>query len=138
VIDVTLLQPWPPLCGDRNGTAGNGLLNNETGVDRWQRKPIRFREPAGASKSWLHSHLEPWRVAPYGGIPVDYKDWLDGGGSSFGQQMIPFLRSGSVSEPSPSAVGSSLCVILEHQSTRDFPWLLGSRTCKGLHHDAVL
>jgi len=43
-------------------------------------------------KSWLHSRFEPWHVAPCGGIRVHYKDWLDGGGRSFGQEMIPFLR----------------------------------------------
>ena len=43
-------------------------------------------------KSWLHSRFEPWHVAPCGGIRVHYKDWLDGGGSSFGQELIPFLQ----------------------------------------------
>jgi 16S rRNA G966 N2-methylase RsmD len=44
-------------------------------------------------KSWLRGRFEPWRVALYGGIRVHYKDWLDGGGSSFGQEMIRFLRN---------------------------------------------
>src|ERR1700731_3955620 len=43
-------------------------------------------------KSWLHCRFEPWRVGVYGGIRVHYKDWLEGGGSPFGQEMIPFLR----------------------------------------------
>jgi SAM-dependent methyltransferase len=43
-------------------------------------------------KSWLRGRFEPWRVALYGGIRVHYKDWLDGGGSSFGQELIPFLQ----------------------------------------------
>lgn len=47
-------------------------------------------------KSWLHCRFEPWRVAPYGGIRIHYKDWLDGGGSAFGQEMIPFLRDRSM------------------------------------------
>jgi Methyltransferase small domain len=43
-------------------------------------------------KSWMRGRFEPWRVALYGGIRVHYKDWLDGGGSSFGQELIPFLQ----------------------------------------------
>jgi methylase of polypeptide subunit release factors len=43
-------------------------------------------------KNWLHRRFDPWRVASFHGIRVHYKDWLDGGGSSFGQEIIPFLR----------------------------------------------
>ena len=51
-------------------------------------------------KQFEHRHvkpllrrLKPWRSATFGGIRVSYKQHLDGGGSSFGQDFIPFLRS---------------------------------------------
>lgn len=51
-------------------------------------------------KQFEHRHvkpllrrLKPWRGASFGGIRVAYKVHLDGGGSSFGQDFIPFLRS---------------------------------------------
>jgi len=47
-------------------------------------------------KSWLRGRFQPWRFALYGGIRVRYKDCLDGGGSSFGQEMILFLRDRGV------------------------------------------
>jgi hypothetical protein len=40
----------------------------------------------------LLRRLKPWRSATFGGIRVSYKAHLDGGGSSFGQDFIPFLR----------------------------------------------
>jgi 16S rRNA G966 N2-methylase RsmD len=40
----------------------------------------------------LLRHLKPWRSATFGGIKVSFKTHLDGGGSSFGQDFIPFLR----------------------------------------------
>ncbi len=43
-------------------------------------------------RSWLRRNLEPWREASFAGIDVHYKECLDGGGSSFGQDLIPFLR----------------------------------------------
>ena len=50
-------------------------------------------------KQFEHRHvkpllrrLKPWRSATFGGIRVSYKAHLDGGGSSFGQDFIPFLR----------------------------------------------
>lgn len=43
-------------------------------------------------KSWLQRHFQPWRVASFGGIRVHYKDCLDGGGTWFGQELIPFLE----------------------------------------------
>lgn len=36
--------------------------------------------------------LQSWRYETYGGIRVHYKRYLDGGGSAFGQDYIPFLR----------------------------------------------
>jgi tRNA1(Val) A37 N6-methylase TrmN6 len=36
--------------------------------------------------------LQPWRYVTYGGIRVHHKRYLDGGGSAFGQDYIPFLR----------------------------------------------
>jgi SAM-dependent methyltransferase len=36
--------------------------------------------------------LQPWRYVTYGDICVHYKRHLDGGGSSFGQDYIPFLH----------------------------------------------
>ena len=35
--------------------------------------------------------LQPWRYVTYGDIRVHHKRFLDGGGSSFGQDYIPFL-----------------------------------------------
>jgi hypothetical protein len=39
----------------------------------------------------LTRRLQPWRTARFGGIRVHYKRHLDGGGSYFGQDFIPFL-----------------------------------------------
>lgn len=36
--------------------------------------------------------LQPWRYVTYGDIRVHHKRYLDGGGSAFGQDYIPFLR----------------------------------------------
>lgn len=36
--------------------------------------------------------LRPYRTATYAGVTVSYKPHLDGGGSTFGQEFIPFLR----------------------------------------------
>jgi SAM-dependent methyltransferase len=36
--------------------------------------------------------FQPWRYATYGDIRVHHKRYLDGGGSAFGQDYIPFLR----------------------------------------------
>jgi SAM-dependent methyltransferase len=35
--------------------------------------------------------LQPWRYVTYGNVRVHYKRYLDGGGSAFGQDYIPFL-----------------------------------------------
>jgi hypothetical protein len=40
----------------------------------------------------LLRRLKPWRQASFGGIAVSFKTHLDGGGSSFGQNFVPFLR----------------------------------------------
>lgn len=42
-------------------------------------------------KNWLQRSFEPWRTAAFGGIRVHFKEVLDGGGSSFGQDFVPFL-----------------------------------------------
>lgn len=42
-------------------------------------------------KNWLQCKFQPWRVTTCGGIRVHYKQVLDGGGSSFGQELAPFL-----------------------------------------------
>jgi tRNA1(Val) A37 N6-methylase TrmN6 len=36
--------------------------------------------------------LQPWRYVTYGDVRVHYKRYLDGGGSAFGQDYIPFLH----------------------------------------------
>ena len=36
--------------------------------------------------------LEPYRVVVQGGVRVYYKPHLDGGGTTFGQEFVPFLR----------------------------------------------
>src|SRR5580704_9562944 len=41
-------------------------------------------------KPWLRS-LEPWQRVKYGDVRVHYQRHLDGGGSSFGQDYIPFF-----------------------------------------------
>lgn len=46
--------------------------------------------------SWTRfrrNYLRPWRTVRYGDLRVYYKKHLDGGGSSFGQGYIPFLKS---------------------------------------------
>ncbi len=40
----------------------------------------------------LVRRLQPWRSIPYGNLLVHYKRHLDGGGSSFGRDYIPFLH----------------------------------------------
>ena len=37
--------------------------------------------------------LKPWRQTAFGGIQITYARHLDGGGSTFGQEFVPFLRS---------------------------------------------
>jgi len=44
-------------------------------------------------KQLRQRYLRPWRQVTYAGIRVHYKDHLDGGGTSFGQDFIPFLQS---------------------------------------------
>ena len=36
--------------------------------------------------------LKPWRSTTFGGVRISFKTHLDGGGSSFGQDFIPFLK----------------------------------------------
>jgi len=52
-------------------------------------------EPSLATswKRFRRWYLRPWRTARYGDVRVYYKKHLDGGGSSFGQGYIPFLKS---------------------------------------------
>src|SRR5438552_15552870 len=49
----------------------------------------------GTIKPWLR-RIKPWRAKPFGGVHVHYMKHLDGGGSSFGQDYIPLLRSWGV------------------------------------------
>jgi SAM-dependent methyltransferase len=64
----------------------------------------------------LVRRLQPWRQVSYGDVRVHYKRHLDGGGSSFGQDYIPFLhdrgmpRQGRVFEwcAGPGFIGFSL------------------------------
>jgi hypothetical protein len=49
-------------------------------------------------KQFEHRHvkpilrrLKPWRSRTFGGVRISFKTHLDGGGSSFGQDFIPFL-----------------------------------------------
>ena len=52
-------------------------------------------EPSLATswKRFRRWYLRPWQTVRYGDISVSYKKHLDGGGSSFGQGYIPFLKS---------------------------------------------
>jgi SAM-dependent methyltransferase len=43
-------------------------------------------------KYWRQCRLQPWRVVTHGEIRVHYKECLDGGGASFGQDFIPLFR----------------------------------------------
>jgi tRNA1(Val) A37 N6-methylase TrmN6 len=49
----------------------------------------------GTIKPWLR-RIKPWRSKTFGGVRVQYMKHLDGGGSSFGQDYIPLLRSWGV------------------------------------------
>ncbi len=42
--------------------------------------------------------LQPWRYVTYGNIRVHYKDHLDGGGRSFGQNYVPFIHDRQMSK----------------------------------------
>ena len=44
----------------------------------------------------LTRRLQPWRTASFGGVRVHYKRHLDGGGSYFGQDFIPFLTGRTI------------------------------------------
>jgi 16S rRNA G966 N2-methylase RsmD len=44
-------------------------------------------------KQFERRYLKPWLRASCGGVEVHYKKHLDGGGLSFGQDFIPFLKS---------------------------------------------
>jgi len=43
-------------------------------------------------KPWLRT-LKPWRRTTFGGVQITFARHLDGGGSTFGQEFIPFLQS---------------------------------------------
>jgi 16S rRNA G966 N2-methylase RsmD len=55
-------------------------------VPAWKRIEHQHVKP-------LLRRLKPWRQAALGGIRIQYKRHLDGGGSSFGQDFIPFFRA---------------------------------------------
>ena len=57
-----------------------------------QREPICCRRIRRRFKNWLQRNFQPWRVTTCGGVRVHYKEVLDGGGSSFGQEFAPFLE----------------------------------------------
>ena len=44
-------------------------------------------------KRFRRRYLRPWRPVRYGDVRVHYKKHLDGGGSWFGQEYIPFLQA---------------------------------------------
>lgn len=50
-------------------------------------------------KPWLRRlgplvrRLESWHTVTFGGIRVHYQKYLDGGGTTFGQEFIPFLQA---------------------------------------------
>jgi hypothetical protein len=44
-------------------------------------------------KRFRRRYLRPWRTVRYGDLRVHYKKHLDGGGSWFGQEYIPFLQA---------------------------------------------
>ncbi len=52
-------------------------------------------EPSLATtwKRFRRRYLRPWRTVRYGDIRVHYKKHLDGGGSWFGQNYIPILKT---------------------------------------------
>ena len=61
---------------------------------------MRRKAPRSFWKRLEHEHikpalryLKPWKKRPFGGINIYYKPFLDGGGSSFGQDFIPLLRA---------------------------------------------
>jgi hypothetical protein len=47
---------------------------------------------AGGILQALRHRLQPWQTVSYHGLRVHYKRCLDGGGSSFGQEYVAFLR----------------------------------------------
>jgi hypothetical protein len=51
----------------------------------WKRQRRHFIKP------WLKK-FEPWKHVSYSGLQVYFKKHLDGGGSDFGQDFIPFLE----------------------------------------------
>src|ERR1700722_6840762 len=51
----------------------------------WKRQRRRYIKP------WLKK-LNGWKHVSYDGVRVHFKKHLDGGGKSFGQDFIPFLR----------------------------------------------
>jgi SAM-dependent methyltransferase len=59
-------------------------------VTAWKHLENRCLKP-------LARRLQPWRQVRYGDVRVHYKRHLDGGGSSFGQDYIPFLHDRGMS-----------------------------------------
>jgi 16S rRNA G966 N2-methylase RsmD len=52
----------------------------------WKRFKRRYVKP-------FKRRFAPWRNVAYGGIRVHYKKHLDGGGTYFGQDFIPFFKT---------------------------------------------
>jgi predicted RNA methylase len=75
----------------------------------WRRFDHQYVQP-------LLRRIWPWRQKVFGGVKVHYMKHLDGGGTSFGQDYIPLLRSWKVPKPArmfewcagPGFIGFSL------------------------------
>jgi SAM-dependent methyltransferase len=68
-----------------------GITKQEKSMTATARRPLWKQFEHRHVKPLLRG-LKPWRSATLGGIRVSFKTHLDGGGSSFGQDFIPFLR----------------------------------------------
>jgi SAM-dependent methyltransferase len=62
------------------------LLRDAVVANPWKTFKRQYYKP-------LKRHYAPWRTVAYGDIRVHYKKHLDGGGTYFGQDFIPLLKS---------------------------------------------
>ncbi len=67
---------WPERAQSLGGTARKF----------WKRQRVRHIDP------WLNK-FNSWKQVTYGSVRVHFKEHLDGGGTSFGQNIISFLAS---------------------------------------------
>ena len=51
----------------------------------WERLRQRYIKP-------IFHKLNPWRQVTYGDVRVHYRQHLDGGGTYFGQDFVPYLE----------------------------------------------